>query len=165
MAVPPLLGKPVRGGFVQSINIVELIGATVPLKKRGQEHWGLCPFHNEKTPSLSVNRAKNLFYCRGCGVGGDAIEWVRKTKRLSYAEAVKLLGSDLAPRVTARQRAEQDRREVERINAADRRVRLLRAVDRHCGLDAADQAEAAGADLASVISWVRDWRDWLKARR
>jgi DNA primase len=73
-------------------SIVALIGATVPLRKRGTEFWGLCPFHREKTPSLAVNEQKGLWLCRSCGKGGDAITWVRESRHVGYREACQILG-------------------------------------------------------------------------
>jgi DNA primase len=66
---------PVSDDFLErvrsGIDIVELISEYVSLKKTGQNYMGLCPFHHEKTPSFSVSSAKQIFYCFGCGVGGD----------------------------------------------------------------------------------------------
>lgn len=71
------------------------------LKKRGNSILALCPFHSEKTPSFNINSAKQLFYCFGCGVGGDVITFIMKIENLSYAEAVAFLaeqvGMDLPP--------------------------------------------------------------------
>ncbi len=64
------------------------------LKRRGKEFVGLCPFHEEKTPSFTVNDAKGLYYCFGCGAGGDAIKFVRETQGKNFAEAVRLLSGD-----------------------------------------------------------------------
>ncbi len=71
------------------------------IKKHGREYHGLCPFHNEKTPSFTVNDDKSFFHCFGCGAHGDAIEFVRRFERLTYPEAVELLareaGIEIAP--------------------------------------------------------------------
>ena len=75
----------------ERVDIVELINSYVPLKKRGRQWWGLCPFHNEKTPSFAVYPDTKSFYCFGCGVGGDAISFIRHRENLEYIEAVKLL--------------------------------------------------------------------------
>src|SRR2546428_2597741 len=76
---------------VDSTNIVELIGSFVALKKIGQNFQGLCPFHDEKTPSLSVSPEKKIFRCFGCGVSGNAITFLRKHKNLPFPEAVRFL--------------------------------------------------------------------------
>jgi DNA primase len=75
-------------------NIVELIGRTVALKKRGKDHLGLCPFHQEKTPSFHVNEERGFFYCYGCKKGGDAISFVKERDRVDFMEALKSLASD-----------------------------------------------------------------------
>ena len=67
----------------QAINIVDLVSETVVLKQRGQEFWGCCPVHNEKTPSFKVNAATGLWHCFGaCQTGGDAISYIRKRDNL-----------------------------------------------------------------------------------
>ena len=77
------------------INIVDYIGKFVSLRKAGQNFVGLCPFHMEKTPSFSVNPAKEIFYCFGCHVGGDIIHFVEKYEGLSFQEAVEELGKEV----------------------------------------------------------------------
>ena len=76
---------------VRRTDIVDLIGSYVQLRHRGRTQTGLCPFHNEKTPSFVVYPENQSFYCFGCGVGGDAITFVRKINNLDYVEAVKAL--------------------------------------------------------------------------
>jgi len=90
--------------------------AGVDLKKRGSEYSGLCCFHLEKTPSFTLNDSKGLYFCHGCGAGGDAIQFMRDYHRLSYTEAVRALGGDARPRpqsgaTVAARRAEKVRRE------------------------------------------------------
>lgn len=75
----------------QRIDIEELIAPYVNLSKRGRLKKGLCPFHNEKTPSFFVYPESQSFYCFGCGAGGDAITFVRRIENLDYVEAVKFL--------------------------------------------------------------------------
>jgi DNA primase len=76
---------------LDSTNIVELIGSFVALKKIGQNFQGLCPFHDDKTPSLSVSPEKKIFRCFGCGASGNAITFLRKHKNLPFPEAVRFL--------------------------------------------------------------------------
>jgi DNA primase len=76
---------------LDSTNIVELIGSFVALKKIGQNFHGLCPFHDDKTPSLSVSPEKKIFHCFGCGASGNAITFLRRHKNLPFPEAVRLL--------------------------------------------------------------------------
>ena len=72
-------------------DIVDLISEYVPLKRRGKNWVGLCPFHSEKVPSFTVTPDKQIFYCFGCGEGGNVIGFLMKHEKLSFPEAVKLL--------------------------------------------------------------------------
>lgn len=72
-------------------DIADLISGYTNLKKRGNTYVGLCPFHNEKTPSFTVYEDTQSFYCFGCGVGGDAVTFVKKIENLDYLDAVKAL--------------------------------------------------------------------------
>src|SRR5437867_685522 len=76
---------------LDSTNIVELIGSFVALKKIGQNFQGLCPFHDDKTPSLSISPEKKIFRCFGCGASGNAITFLRRHKNLPFPEAVRFL--------------------------------------------------------------------------
>ena len=78
---------------VRRNDIEDLIGQYVSLRRRGRTLVGLCPFHNEKSPSFTVYPDTQSFYCFGCGAGGDAITFVRKINNLGYVEAVKQLAS------------------------------------------------------------------------
>src|SRR5215813_11008676 len=73
-------------------DIVQVISDLVPsLKKTGATWKGLCPFHQEKTPSFTVNRDKGFFKCFGCGAGGDVVKFVELNQKLSFPEAVRYL--------------------------------------------------------------------------
>ena len=72
-------------------DIVEIIGASVPLKRAGANFTGLCPFHREKTPSFSVHAQKQIFYCFGCHKGGDVFTWIRDYENVTFVEAVQRL--------------------------------------------------------------------------
>jgi DNA primase len=76
-----------------SIDIVDVIGNYLELKKAGSNYKANCPFHGEKTPSFVVSPSKQIFHCFGCGVGGDAIKFVMDYEKLSYPEAVEKLAS------------------------------------------------------------------------
>src|SRR4030095_8097284 len=76
---------------LDSTNIIEFIGSFVALKKIGQSFQGLCPFHDDKTPSLSVSSEKKIFRCFGCGASGNAITFLRRHKNLPFPEAVRFL--------------------------------------------------------------------------
>ena len=70
-------------------DILKIVGDYVSLKKKGNNYWACCPFHNEKTPSFSVNPSKGLFKCFGCGKGGDAVTFVMEIEGAPFPEAVK----------------------------------------------------------------------------
>src|ERR1700676_4713180 len=76
-----------------SIDIVKVIGEYVRLRKGGATggNRGLCPFHQEKTPSFSVSQTRQFYKCFGCGVGGDALKFVMEVDGLTFPEALKLL--------------------------------------------------------------------------
>jgi DNA primase catalytic core len=75
-----------------AVDIVDLIGKSVPLKRVGGKFLGLCPFHSEKSPSFNVDPSKRFFYCFGCKASGNAIDFVMKRDRLEFMEAMRLLG-------------------------------------------------------------------------
>ena len=75
-----------------SVDIVQVIQEYLPLRKAGASRYvGLCPFHNEKTPSFSVNTLHHRYYCFGCGAKGDVLNFVMELESLSFYEALKLL--------------------------------------------------------------------------
>jgi DNA primase len=100
-------------------DIVQVIGEHTRLKKAGRSWKGLCPFHNERTPSFTVDREKGLYHCFGCGAGGDVIHFVRQIDRLDFPEAVEALASRFG--VTIPRRASRGPRD-------DRREKLLDAL-------------------------------------
>ncbi|EQB33533.1 hypothetical protein M529_03760 [Sphingobium ummariense RL-3] len=96
-----------------------IVGRHVKLRKAGHEYVGLCPFHDENTPSFRVNDAKGLFHCFGCGAGGDVIDFLTHVEGLNFVEAVRaLLDEDGLPEVAQRDRAAAERREREDRAAA-----------------------------------------------
>ncbi|HPD53720.1 MAG TPA: CHC2 zinc finger domain-containing protein, partial [Bacteroidia bacterium] len=77
--------------ILDAVRIDEVVGDFVQLKKRGTNLLGLCPFHNEKTPSFNVNPVRNIYKCFGCGKGGDAVNFVMEHEHYSYPEALRYL--------------------------------------------------------------------------
>lgn len=75
----------------EATDLVALVSQYVSLKRRGQNHFGLCPFHEEKTPSFSVHADRQIFRCFGCGKGGNAFGFLMEIEKLSFPEAVRLL--------------------------------------------------------------------------
>ena len=98
-------------------SLVELIGASVPLRRKGTSFWAPCPFHKEKTSSFHIvptpKRGKPFYHCFGCGAHGDDIEWIRQTRNVGYREACHILGTEAAakphPRILAARQREADR--------------------------------------------------------
>ena len=75
------------------LDILDVIGGFVKLKKRGSNYLGLCPFHNEKTPSFTVSPAKELYKCFGCGKAGNTISFIMEHEKYSYVDALKWLAN------------------------------------------------------------------------
>ena len=90
MAFPPQFLDEIRA----RIGLGDVIGRRVRLVKKGHEHTGLCPFHNEKTPSFTVSEEKGFFHCFGCGTHGDVIGFLMRADGLSFPEAVERLAAD-----------------------------------------------------------------------
>ena len=96
-------------------DIVAVVGKNVHLKKMGANYFGLCPFHGEKTPSFCVNAQKQIFYCFGCGKGGDVIKFTMEYENITFPEAVRKLADEVGyslPEVNvgAEERQERDLR-------------------------------------------------------
>ncbi|MEG2145437.1 MAG: DNA primase [Lachnospiraceae bacterium] len=72
-------------------DIVDVISGYVKLQKKGSSYFGLCPFHNEKSPSFSVSKGKQMYYCFGCGAGGNVFTFIMEYENFSFAEALKML--------------------------------------------------------------------------
>lgn len=109
MAFPPEFLDEIRA----RVALAGVIGRRVKLTRRGREHVGLCPFHNEKTPSFTVSDDKGFFHCFGCGEHGDVISFVTRTEGLSFPEAVERLAGEAGlpmPRETPEARIAARRR-------------------------------------------------------
>lgn len=96
-------------------DILDVISEYVHLKKSGANYFGLCPFHNEKSPSFSVNRDKQIYHCFGCGAGGDVFSFIRQYENMSFYESIKYLaerGGVILPEneMSAAEKARNDRR-------------------------------------------------------
>ena len=72
-------------------DIIDYVSKYTQLKKTGRDYMGLCPFHNEKTPSFHVNREKQLFHCFGCGASGNLVQFVMRTENIAYPDALEIL--------------------------------------------------------------------------
>jgi DNA primase len=111
-----------------AVDMVQLVGEKTDLRRVGSRWTGLCPFHDERTPSFSVNAEEKLYYCFGCGEGGDAFKFVQQTEALEFQEAVELLAERSGVRVEREEddpKAEQRRRRRERLHSLlDRAARF-----------------------------------------
>jgi DNA primase len=123
-------------------DIVEIVSAHTELRRSGQRYQGLCPFHDERTPSFSVNATEKVYHCFGCGVGGDVITFVEEKEGLAFGEAVEALADRYGVEV---EREEEDPRAEE---VRKRRARLVELLDRTAGFYAVylwESEEAAKA--------------------
>jgi DNA primase len=132
-----------------AVDMVELVGAKTDLRRVGSRWVGLCPFHDERTPSFSVDPERKLYHCFGCGEGGDAIGFVQAVEALGFPEAVETL----AERYNVRVEREEDDPAAERRRR--RRERLLGLLDRTARFYAAFLRDAAEAGPA---------REYLESR-
>ncbi len=105
---------------IDAADMVEVVSGRTQLRKTGARYTGRCPFHEERTPSFSVNAQDKLFYCFGCGKGGDVITFVRETEQLDFAEAVEWLAERFRVRLEyeeATPQFEESRRRRQRLHA------------------------------------------------
>ncbi len=100
---PPLLEE-----IRSRVDLVDLVGQFVNLKRAGENWKALCPFHAEKTPSFMVNPKKGIFHCFGCGVGGDAFGFLMRQDRLSFPEAVRVLAERVGVALPTERKPEAD---------------------------------------------------------
>lgn len=103
----------------QRNDIVDVISSYVKLKKTGSNYMGLCPFHNEKSPSFSVSGPKQMYHCFGCGVGGNVFTFIMEYENYTFVEALKYLAERAGIRLPETEMSDEDKRK------ADLRNRLL----------------------------------------
>ena len=94
-----------------SNNIVDIIGGSVRLQKKGSSYFGLCPFHNEKSPSFSVSPNKQMYYCFGCGAGGNVFTFIMEYENQTFPEAVKILADRAGIALPEAELTEEQKRE------------------------------------------------------
>ena len=133
----------------ESADIVALISRKTDLRRVGSRWTGLCPFHEERTPSFSVDPERGLYHCFGCGVGGDAIRFVMETEQLDFPGAVEQLAED------TRVELKREREDPEEEQRRQRRERLLGLVERATAFYANVLKDSAEAGRA---------RDYLRER-
>ena len=124
MAIPP--------SFIQEllsrIDVVEIVGRHVQLKKGGANFMGLCPFHGEKSPSFSVSPSKQFYHCFGCGVSGDAIKFLTEHTGVSFIEAVKDLAGQVGLQVPEEEVSPQERERA--AQAREKQVTLTDVLEK-----------------------------------
>ena len=86
-----MIDQPTIDRITDAAQIQDVVGDYVTLKKRGVNLLGLCPFHNEKTPSFIVSPAKGIFKCFGCGKGGNSVHFIMEHEQITYYDALKYL--------------------------------------------------------------------------
>ena len=125
------------------LSLADVIGRKVKLVKKGREHSGLCPFHNEKTPSFTVSEDKGFYHCFGCGAHGDVIGFVMQTEGLSFPEAAERLALEAGLQMPVS--SPQDR------EAAQRRADLYEVLDAATGWFQEQLHTAGGAEARAYL--------------
>ena len=120
------------------VRLSSVVGRHVKLTRKGREYQGLCPFHNEKTPSFSVNEDKGFFHCFGCGAHGDAIAFEMRLSHLSFSDAIEKLAAEAGMEVP---QATQEERQAE-----SRRASLHDAMEAACQFYEAQLHSAVGRE-------------------
>ena len=136
----------------QAVDMVDLVQAKTELRRAGGQFQGLCPFHEERTPSFSVNAVDKVFHCFGCGEGGDLFKFVQLTEGVSFREAMELLADRYGVKLeldrggSARGREAQGARPAARAARADRGLVRAPAVGVRGGRDAREHLLSRGLD-------------------
>ncbi len=129
------------------LDIVDVVGEYLSLKRVGRNYVALCPFHAEKTPSFTVSPDKQIFYCFGCGKGGDVIKFVMLMEDLSYFEAVRLLANRLGIDVDEKELVEGESKSFKLINLhAELRLLFSKFLKSEVGKKARDYLRDRGID-------------------
>jgi len=165
MAFPPQFLEELRN----RLNLASLIGRKVRLVKRGREYSGLCPFHNEKSPSFTVNEEKGFYHCFGCGAHGDAVSFEMQASHLSFPEAVERLAAEVGlepPKATPQER-EKAKRQATLYDVVEAACAFfqeqLRQPGGRAGLDYLLRRGLTEATIARFrLGWSSDSREALK---
>ena len=149
-----MIGQETLDRVRRDANIVEVVGESVKLQKRGRSHVGLCPFHKEKTPSFHVNPERGFYHCFGCHASGDAIKFVQETEGLEFVEAVRLLAErmgidviETANEAERRQQTEARRRQQELFDVSSQAAAFFERMLREHPLKDLAEAELARREL------------------
>src|SRR4051812_21526952 len=166
-----MIGQETIDRVRRETKLVELVGETVKLQRRGRSFTGLCPFHKEKTPSFHVNAERGFYHCFGCHASGDAFKFVQETEGLDFVEAVRSLaeraGIDVIENETdaeRKQQAEAKQRQKELYDLNDRAAEYFERMLREHPLSEAARAELARRGLVPT-SPTDEMADALQAFR
>ena len=150
---------------VAAADVVEIVSARTPLRRVGARYTGRCPFHEERTPSFSVNAQDKLYYCFGCGRGGDVISFVRETENLDFSEAVEWLAERARVQLEYEEsspRLDAERRRRERLSALLEQAASF--YERHLWVSrAGESARAYLAERGLAEAICREYRLGLSA--
>lgn len=94
-------------------DIVDVVSGYVKLTRKGSNYFGLCPFHNEKSPSFSVSRGKQMYYCFGCGAGGNVFTFLMEYENYSFQEALKELAERAGIELPDQEYSESEKRDAD----------------------------------------------------
>ncbi|MDE6322035.1 MAG: DNA primase, partial [Muribaculaceae bacterium] len=98
--------------ILDTADIVEVVSDFVSLKRRGANYIGLCPFHNERTPSFSVSKSKGICKCFSCGKGGSPVNFIMELEQMSYQEALRYLAKKYNIEIRERELTDKERQEA-----------------------------------------------------
>ena len=113
-------------------DILSVVASYVPLKKKGGNYWGCCPFHSEKTPSFSVAPEKGFFYCFGCHAGGNVFKFISMIENISYFDAIRLQAEKLGIPMPDREKSEKDIEKERKIADLRRMMEMAQAFFHNC---------------------------------
>lgn len=141
----------------EAVDLVELISEVTKVKRSGRSFMAVCPFHEEKTPSMSIDRGRGLYHCFGCGEGGDVFTFVEKTQGLTFSDALELLARQAGITLT---------HDPEAAGRSGRRTAAVEAIRRaievyHDRLKKAPEAGPARAHLRGLgydVGLIEEWR-------
>jgi len=151
-----LIPEDIIAEIKNAADIVDIVSELVALKKAGQNHIGLCPFHSEKTPSFTVSPAKQIFHCFGCGAGGNVFRFLMKHQGLSFPEAVRTLAGRYGIDLPEREMSPAERQRMDELDKIRRANQIAGSFYQRCltesriGLDALSYLERRGLDRVAI---------------
>jgi len=139
MALPPDFLDEIR----ERVTLSEIVGRKVKLQRHGRDHTGLCPFHNEKTPSFSVSDEKGFYHCFGCQAHGSVFDFVMQTEGSTFIEAVERLAGEAGMQMPVRSRDDQER--------SDQRGQQIEVMDTATAWFEAQLSSGAGKEARAYL--------------